>query len=194
MTRILAFSGSSRSGSFNLRLVRLAGRMAQELGAQVSEVDLRALALPIFDQDLEQDPGPPEGVSQLRHMMMEHDGFLVACPEYNGSITPLLKNAIDWVTRPEEGVGPMAAFRGKTATLLAASPGGLGGIRGLPHMHILLSGLGTMVLPTQVAVGGAHEAFTENDQALKQERQQAMLLKAVQECVRVTGALGNAGA
>ena len=189
MTKILAFSGSSRSGSFNLRLLRLGASLATEQGALVTEVDLRALDLPIMDQDLEAAPGPPAEVARLRHLMIEHDGFLIASPEYNGSLAPLLKNAIDWVTRPEEGVAPLAAFKGKTATLLAASPGGLGGLRGLGHLRTILSGLGCIVLPTQVAVGSAHEAFEEGDRALKNERTQGLLNGAVSELVQVTGRL-----
>ncbi|HRV82589.1 MAG TPA: NAD(P)H-dependent oxidoreductase, partial [Planctomycetota bacterium] len=141
MVRILAFAGSSRTGSYNQRLLQVASQQARTLGAEVNHLDLRDLNLPIMDQDLELDPGPPKAVAEARHLMIEHDGFLVACPEYNGSITPLLKNFLDWMTRPEAGVPPLAAFQGKTATLLAASAGGLGGIRGLAHVRDILSGI-----------------------------------------------------
>ncbi|MEZ6004740.1 MAG: NAD(P)H-dependent oxidoreductase [Planctomycetota bacterium] len=189
MPRLLAFSGSSRSGSFNQRLVRIAADLARAQGAEVNEIDLRALELPLFDQDLEADPGPPAAAARLRHAMMEHDGFLIACPEYNGSITPLLKNAIDWASRPEAGVAPLAAFAGKTATLLATSPGALGGIRGLAHVRDIFSGLGTHVLPIQVAVPFAAEAFAPDGKALAQERTQGLLSKAIEQAVHAAHAL-----
>ena len=192
MVRLLAFAGSARQASFNQRLLNVAVRKAEALGAKVTLLSLGELDLPLMNQDLEADPGPPPNVARLRHMLIEHDGFLIACPEYNGSITPLLKNAIDWATRPEEGVAPLAAFQGKTATLLAASPGALGGIRGLAHVRAILSGIGTIVLPTQVAVGGANEAFTQDDAALANERTEGLLQRAIEECVQRTRALASA--
>ncbi len=194
MVRLLAFSGSARTGSFNQQLVDLATAKARALGAEVTAVKLTDFDLPLFNEDLEKDPGPPADVARWRHTLMDHDGFLIACPEYNGSITPLLKNAIDWATRPEEGVAPLAAYQGKTATLLAASPGALGGIRGLAHVRTILSGIGTIVLPTQVAVGAAHQAFTDDGSALQNERTEKMLQMAVEQCVQRTRALASATA
>ena len=191
MVKLLAFAGSARTGSFNQRLVDVAAAKAEALGAQVTSVKLADFDLPLFNEDLEK-PSPPAGAAQWRKALIDHDGFLIACPEYNGSITPLLKNAIDWATRPEEGVAPLAAFQGKTATLLATSPGALGGIRGLAHVRTILSGIGTIVLPTQVAVGGAHQAFSEDGQSLANERTEAMLQAAIEQCVQRTAALASA--
>ncbi|MHC4957015.1 MAG: NADPH-dependent FMN reductase [Planctomycetota bacterium] len=162
MPKILALAGSTRSGSFNKRLAALAAERARAAGAEVSLVDLRDFAMPLYDGDLEAEHGVPETANELRALMTSHDGLLLACPEYNGSITAVLKNAIDWVSRPVEGEAPMAAFRGKVAGLLAASPGALGGLRGLVHVRAILSGIGMYVVPTQAAVGKAHEALEDD--------------------------------
>ena len=110
--RILAFAGSARSGSWNRKLLRIAVRQARELGAEVTEVDLGELNLPMFDEDFESDQGLPEGAKRLKRLMFDADGLLIACPEYNSSITPLLKNAIDWASRVEEGESPLQAYQG----------------------------------------------------------------------------------
>ena len=111
----------------------------------------------------------------VKEMMKEADGFIIACPEYNGSITPLLKNTIDWASRAEEGEGPMAAYKGKTALLLASSPGGFGGMRALPHVRTILSGIGMVVLPDQLAIPAAYQAFND-DGSLKDEKKQGAVL------------------
>jgi len=160
--KILAFSGSSRRDSINKKLVTFAADQARKLGGDVTLIDLRDFAMPLYDGDLEAEQGPPEGATRLFNLMKEHQGLLLACPEYNSSITPLLKNAIDWVSRPREGEQRLAAFTGKVAGLLSASPGQLGGLRGLVHVRSILSSIGTFVVPGQVAVSAAHEAFDEN--------------------------------
>ncbi len=159
MPRILAFAGSTRRESFNKKLVSLAAKGARDAGAEVTLIDLRDFPLPLFDQDLEGEQGPPEHGKKLKQLFLDHDGLLMACPEYNSSITAVLKNAIDWVSRPVPGEPPLAAFRGKIATLMSASPGALGGLRGLVHVRSILGNIGVIVLPDQVAVAKAHEAF-----------------------------------
>lgn len=160
--RILAFAGSTRTGSFNKMLVRTAAKGAQELGAEVAIIDLRELALPLYDQDLEAADGLPDGARRLKAEMVAADGFLIASPEHNSSISAALKNAIDWVSRPVAGEPALAAFKGKVASILSASPGGLGGLRGLVHLRSILGNIGVIVLPDQIAVPKAHEAFLEN--------------------------------
>lgn len=160
--RILAFAGSAREDSYNKKLIRLAARFAREAGAEVTLVDLRELPLPLFDQDEEAAHGLPENAKRLKELMKQHQGLLISSPEYNSSISPLLKNAIDWASREEPGEGPLAAYRGKVAGLLAASPGALGGLRGLVHVRAILGNIGVLVLPEQVAVMRAHEAFDES--------------------------------
>ena len=162
MIKVLLFSGSSRSGSVNVKLVSAVGARLRAAGAEVTQIDLRSYALPIYDGDLEEADGAPLGVSKLRETMREHDAFVVGCPEYNGLITPLLKNSIDWISRPDEnGVSGTTAVRGKVAALTAASPGALGGLRGLAHVRTLLCNIGMLVLPDQVALGAAFKAFDE---------------------------------
>ena len=173
--RILAFAGSARRDSFNKKLLRIAIQGAEQSGAEVSLVDLRDFPLPLFDQDLEADEGPPAHAQQLKQLFLDHQGLLISAPEYNSSITPLLKNTIDWVSRSADGEGPLAAYQGKSAAIMSASPGGLGGLRGLVHLRAILSNIGVLVLPEQHAIAKAHEAFAD-DGSLQDERQQAKIL------------------
>ena len=120
-TKVLAFAGSARNESFNKRLVKVAAKGAENAGAEVTFLDLKDYDLPIFNEDLEKE-GTPEAVKALKKQLIEHDGFLIASPEYNSSVTALLKNAIDWASRPAEGEPMLAAFQGKVAGLMATSP------------------------------------------------------------------------
>jgi NAD(P)H-dependent FMN reductase len=158
--RILAFAGSARRESFNKRLIKIAAAAAETAGAEVTLIELADYPLPLFNQDLEADEGLPANAVALKKLFLEHDGLLLSCPEYNSSITPLLKNTIDWVSRQAPGEGPLAAYKGKVATLMSASPGRLGGLRGLVHVRSILSNIGVLVLPDQVAVSEAHGSFT----------------------------------
>ena len=158
--KILAFAGSTRQGSFNKQLVRIAAKGAEKAGAQVTVIDLRDYPLPLFDEDDEAASGMPEQGKALKRLMIEHDGVLISAPEYNSSITAVLKNAIDWVSRREGNEAPLVAFRGKGAALMSASPGALGGLRGLVHVRSILGNIGVIVLPDQVAVPKAADAFT----------------------------------
>ncbi len=160
--KILAFAGSTRRESFNKRLLRIAAAGAREAGAEVTLLDLAELPLPLFDADLEAVEGAPENARRLKELMIGHDGFLIASPEYNSSISGVLKNAIDWASRREEGEERLAAFAGKAAALMSASPGALGGLRGLVHLRAILGNLGVLVLPQQKAVPRAHQAFTDD--------------------------------
>ena len=158
--KIVAFAGSTRAGSYNKQLAALAADAARSAGAEVTVVDLRDLALPLFDADLEAASGLPAGAKKFKALLRESDGLLIASPEYNSSVTAALKNAIDWASRGESDDEPsLAAFRGKAAALFAASPGALGGLRGLVHLRAILGNIGVLVLPEQVAIGTAHEAF-----------------------------------
>ena len=139
--KILAFAGSLRRDSYNKKLVRVAAAGARGAGAEVTELDLRNLPLPIFDEDLEAADGLPPNARRLKDLMLAHDGFLISAPEYNSSITAVLKNAIDWASRPVVGEPPLACFVGKVASLIAASPGtsavcaGLVTVRFHPRKH-----------------------------------------------------------
>lgn len=162
--RILAFAGSTRRESFNKRLVPIASAGAEAAGAEVTIIDLRDYPLPLYDGDLEAAKGVPENGLKLKQIFLDHHGLLVACPEYNGSISAVLKNTIDWVSRPQPDTAPLACFKGKAVTLMSASPGALGGLRGLVHVRTILAGIGCIVLPEQRSINHAHEAFDETGQ------------------------------
>jgi NAD(P)H-dependent FMN reductase len=171
---ILAFAGSARTDSFNKKLIKIAVAGAQAAGAEVTLIDLRDYPLPLFDQDAETAQGVPENARKLQRLLLAHHGLMISAPEYNSSITPLLKNMIDWVSRPSPDAGSLDCFRGKTAVLMSASPGALGGLRGLVHVRAILGNIQVLVLPDQVAVPKAHEAFQE-DGSLKDPNQQAAI-------------------
>lgn len=160
-SRILAFAGSTRSGSFNKFALRAAVQGATAAGAEVTWIDLKEFPLPLFDQELEQTAGMPESAVKLKQLFRNHDGLLIASPEYNSSITPLLKNTLDWVSRGSAGETPLAAYVGKVAALVSASPGSLGGLRGLIHLRSILGNIQVMVLPEQMAIPNAMQVFDE---------------------------------
>ena len=170
--KILAFAGSTRRDSFNKKLVKVAAAGATAAGAQVTIVDLKDYPMPLYDGDLEAEQGIPENAKKLKTLMVSHDGFLISSPEYNSSISGVLKNTIDWISRPVPNEEPLIAFNGKVVSLMSASPGALGGLRGLVTVRSLLSNINVIVLPGQVAVPKAHEAF-EADGKLKDAKQQA---------------------
>jgi NAD(P)H-dependent FMN reductase len=170
--KILAFAGSSRAGSFNQQALAVAIAGARAAGAEVTHVDLRALELPIYDAELEHSDGLPAGAAAFRRLLLEHRGLLIACPEYNSSITALLKNSIDWATRNEKGQGTVECFDGKVAGLVSASAGEVGGLRGLVHVRAILGNIRVLVIPEQVAVSRAHEAF-EPDGRIKDPKRHA---------------------
>lgn len=181
---ILAFAGSTREESYNKRLVRIAAGAAQEAGANVTLVDLRDFSMPLFDQDLEAREGIPGPARRLKDLMIAHDGLLIAAPEYNSSISGVLKNAIDWASRAGPGEPPLAAYSGKVASIMSASPGALGGLRGLVHVRAVLGNLGVIVLPGQVALPQAAEAFN-TDGSLKDLKRSAAVRRLGEDLTRV---------
>ncbi|HRX86143.1 MAG TPA: NAD(P)H-dependent oxidoreductase [Phycisphaerae bacterium] len=162
--KILAFAGSLRKDSYNKKLVKVAVEGARAAGAEVTYIDLADFDLPLYNQDIEDAGGIPEQALKLKRIFFEHQGLLISCPEYNSSISGALKNAIDWVTRPEPDEPPLRDIRGKVAALLAASPGALGGLRGLVTVRSILGNIRVVVLPEQRAVPKANEAFDEQGQ------------------------------
>jgi NAD(P)H-dependent FMN reductase len=187
--KILAFAGSARTASINKKLAQAACRAASAAGAEAKFLDLADYPMPLYNQDLEDASGLPEAAIAFKEQLKQHQGFIIACPEYNGSITPLLKNAIDWATRPASPDEPgLVCFKGKTAALLATSPGGLGGLRGLVHVRAILSGIGTLVIPAQQAVPHGFQAF--NDEGRLQPPDQVAAVKGVvQKLVEITAQL-----
>lgn len=157
--KIIGISGSARRDSLNKKLVQVALKGAGEAGAEAIFIDLKDFPLPIYDQDLEDAEGLPENARKLKKIFCESQGIIISNPEYNSSLSALLKNTIDWVSRKEEGERPLQAFDGKVAALLSASPGALGGLRGLVHLRSILGNIKVIVLPDQIAIGQAHQAF-----------------------------------
>ncbi|MEH2183660.1 NADPH-dependent FMN reductase [Nostoc sp.] len=176
--KILAFAGSTRIGSYNKKLVKIAAAGAKAAGAEVTYIDLRDLPLPLYDEDLEAQEGLPANAHTFKDLMISHQGLLIASPEYNSSLTAVLKNAIDWASRPYPNEAPLAltAFVGKVASIMSASPGALGGLRGLVHLRAILGNIKVLVLPDQVAVPKAYEAFNA-DGTLKDPKQQQSIEK-----------------
>lgn len=160
--KLLVLAGSPREGSFNQRLADTAATMAQAQGAEVTAIRIDSFGLPMYTPHLEATAFP-EGARRLKSLFAQHHGVLMAAPEYNGSIPAYLKNAIDWVSRPTDGEGPLglSAFRGKVAGLMSASPGPFGGLRSLAHLRQILSTVQMLVVPEQATVPFADRAFNE---------------------------------
>lgn len=191
MAKLLFFAGSARKESMNKKLAKLAADMAQDAGAQVTHIDLKDFEMPLYDGDVEAQNGIPENAKKLKQLFVEHDGFFIASPEYNSSMPPLLKNTLDWISRPhEEKEASLIAFNGKIAALGAVSPGGLGGLRGLVPLRMMLGNIGVTVVPSQVAVGSGFQAFDENEH-LKDDRQAGMLKATIDEFVKIANRMAD---
>lgn len=175
MSRILAFSGSARDGSFNQKLVQIAALGARQATAEVTLANLANYPMPIFNQDLELAEGMPKSARAFKELLIGHDGFLIASPEYNSAFSPLLKNAIDWASRREGDEAPLLAFRNKLAVIMSASPGALGGLRGLVFLRMLLGNLGVIVLPDQQAIAQADKAFDVDGNLLDNSKQEMIV-------------------
>jgi NAD(P)H-dependent FMN reductase len=161
--KILAFGGSLRAGSFNQKAAALAAEGARDAGAEVTLIALRDFPLPLFDEDLEAAEGMPANARKLKDLFLAHDGLIIASPEYNSTISAALKNAIDWVSRANsDKEEPLAALAGKTAAILAASPGGYGGARGLVQLRPFLENIRIHVIEAQVTIPKAHEVIAED--------------------------------
>jgi len=155
--KILAFAGSLRRDSLNKKMVQVALKGCD--GADVTYIDLADYPLPVYNQDDEDKNGLPENVNKLKDLMLAHDGFLIASPEYNSSISSSLKNMIDWVSRPRGSEPYLNCFADKTVMLMSASPGGLGGLRGLVSVRSIFGNVGSIVLPQQKCIPNAAQSF-----------------------------------
>lgn len=186
--KVIAFAGSTRKESYNKKLVEVVAEQARTAGAEVEVLDLSDYPTPLYDGDLESEHGLPEKAAELKKKFDGADAIVIASPEYNGSLTAVLKNTIDWLSRP--GAVEGSVFQGKTALLVSASPGGLGGLRGLRHLREILTNLGVLVVPGQRAVSAAHNAFEENGK-LKDEKLQEQLDGLVKDFLSTASALKN---
>jgi len=161
--RILVFAGSIRTGSFNARLAAIAAKEIALAGAEVTLISLADYPMPLYDGDLEAASGPPENAIKLKRMMMTHPGVFIASPEYNASVTPLLKNTLDWISRVREGKEPpLAAYKNRVFALGGASNGQYGAMRSLLALRQVLEiGCGALAIPDQIAVARAADAYDE---------------------------------
>jgi len=183
--RLLFFAGSTRDGSFNKKLAALAHHIAEANGIEAVLVDLKDYPMPIYNADLEADGGPPERARAFKALLEEYEGVFIASPEYNSSVTPLLKNTIDWVTRVRaKGETGLEVFKTRVFAISGASPGYYGAMRSLLHLRQILEvGVGATVIPQQIALPRAMDAF-EEDGSLKDKAQQT-LCKSVVEALAV---------
>jgi len=165
--KILIFAGSARTASLNKRLAEAMAKLAISEGADTTLVDLADYDAPIYSGDIEADSGIPRTIQDLKALMQQHDGFIIATPEYNGHVPPLLVNLFSWASRSASDEKGMVAFTGKHAAIVAASPGRLGGIRVIPRLRDMLAELGVTVIPGFVTVPQAMSAFND-DGSLKE--------------------------
>ncbi len=185
--KILAFSGSSRKGSVSTALLAVAVAEARAQGAEITEIDLREFDLPIYDGDIEA-AGIPDSVLRLQAIFTAHNALLISSPEYNGGATPLLKNAIDWVSRPANGAPGLAAIQGKVAAILSAAAGVLGGARQQAHWRVSFQVMRVILVPETVHIAGAQNAFNV-DGSLKDRAVHDMVALAVGRLIHIANRL-----
>lgn len=179
---VVAISGSTRADSFNKKLLIEASKMAQEMQANVTVVDLKEYPMPFYDGDLEADQGMPESAVKLQQLMADAQVILIASPNYNHSLSAVLKNSLDWVSRARGHKLSGEAFKGKRFVLLSASPGGKGGAGGLNHVRDILQVLGGLVMQEQYCLPNAHSQFDEQGN-LKNEQAKEQLQLFVQNAL-----------
>lgn len=168
--KVLALSGSTREGSLNQKLLNVAVEGARAAGAEVTVVSLGNFPLPFFNSDLERVQGVPPYALELQQLLSEHDSLLLASPDYNGGYTALLKNAIDWLSRPTPAkVSGLALFANKASAVISASPGPMGGLRSTLAIRGVLEKLGSVVIPQTFSLGAAHLAFAEDSRLINAE-------------------------
>jgi len=189
--KILVFAGSAREGSYNKKLAKVAAKALEECGASVTYADLRDFPMPLFDEDLEAKDGEHPNATAFKTLMKTHDGFVIASPEHNSTYSALLKNTLDWASRKRPGETKFECFSGKVTTIISASPGFLGGLRGLQNLRALLSNIEMLVLPTQFTLPSADKAFNE-DGSLKDTEKAATIKKIATAMVGMMKKL-NAG-
>lgn len=182
MVRLLCFAGSTRAGSYNKKLARLAQHVASANGVEAVFVDLSDYPMPIYNGDLEAEEGPPQKAKEFKALLGEYQGVFISSPEYNSSVTPLLKNTLDWVTRVRaKGESGLEIYRSRVFAIAGASPGYYGAMRSLLHLRQILEvGIGATVIPEQLALPRAADAFAE-DGSLKDKTYQDLLKSVVEK-------------
>ena len=182
MATVLVFAGSARQASLNRQLAQAGAEALRDAGAQATLIDLGDYPMPIYHGDLEAADGVPPKAVELGRLIQQHDGLLIASPENNASVSSLLKNTIDWLSRIRE----FNPLDGKTAGMMAASPGAFGGVRGLYHLRAILNTLGVEVIAQQLLLPRAHQAFGADGGFvdLKQAEQMAKLAQRLVKLLR----------
>jgi NAD(P)H-dependent FMN reductase len=173
--KILAFAGSLREKAFTKRIVKVAAAGARKAGAEVTYIDLKDYPMPLYNADLQETQGFPPIASALQRLLLEHDGLLIASPEYNGSLPGALKNVIDWTSRANGDLKIADCYKGKFAAIMTASPGSFGGIRCLKHMRDILTILFVNTLPAEIAVSFVGGKFEGDSDTMTDDRTEAML-------------------
>ncbi len=184
--KILAIAGSTRKGSYNQKLLAQAAEIARQKGATVTVINLKDYPIPLYDGDLEAEGGMPENARIIRAKMIESDGVILSTPEYNGAISGVLKNVIDWLSRAEKGGFSLEAFTDKPFALMSASVGKRGGQSALDNLTYIIEHVDGKVVPTKVAIPDAHMAFNEEGH-LKDAAKMKELEKEIQELIRIAG-------
>jgi NAD(P)H-dependent FMN reductase len=191
MSRLLFLAGSARKASTNKLLAAVAASTAKAQGVDVTLIDLKDFEMPLYDGDLEEEGRLPENAKRLKQLFVEHNGIFIASPEYNSSISHLLKNALDWISRPQsDGEPPLWAYNGKVMAIASVAPGALGGLRGLVPLRMMLGNIGVAVVPNQVAISNGFNAFDDAG-GLKDEQQSQMLNATINQLVLTTGAMAE---
>ncbi len=190
MTKLLVVAGSTRSGAFSKQLARAACKLAEAAGHTATFVDLREHAMPLYDGDVEAANGLPEAAVRLRSLVKAHEALLFVTPEYNASVSAVLKNTIDWLSRPYAAEPGVSAFDHKVAAVMASSPGALGGLRALVHLRQILMNLGLQVITEQFALGNAGAAFAPTG-LLVDAKQVASVEKVLRQLAHVASRLAN---
>ncbi|MBD3649693.1 MAG: NAD(P)H-dependent oxidoreductase [Pseudomonadales bacterium] len=183
MAKLLAFCGSTRKESFNRKLLDAAIRAARDQGADVTSVSLDDFPMPIYNGDLEAESGLPEGARRLKELMQQHTGIIIGCPEYNGFMTPLLMNTIDWCSRSDDAGADLSPFRDKPVLITSASPCPFGGSRSATHLRTMLAGMGCIVLPYTISLSNAGNAFSDAG-SVKDDKFQSRIDRSVSGFLR----------
>src|SRR5215204_5731065 len=173
--KILAFAGSLREHAYSKRVVKTAIRGAERAGAEVTYIDLRDFPMTIYNADDHEHNGFDAKALEFQRLLNEHNGLLICSPEYNGSLSGALKNAIDWASRRSDEFKMGEVFGGKVCAIMTESPGSFGGLRCLGHLRSILSILGVNVLPSEIAVSKVHEMFDGNGETMTNETMKNLL-------------------
>ena len=191
--KILVMAGSLRAGSHNARLAALAAKELALAEAEVTRISFADYSLPLFDADTMTDSGLPRPAVELKTMLSAHQGVFIASPEYSASVPPLVKNAIDWISRGGDRSEPnYATFKGRVFALGSAGNGSAGGMRGLMALRQILElGCGALVIPEQINVGRATQAFDDMDH-LKDETLAAALKAMARRLIEMASLMPRA--